>query len=63
MLFATNGLSNQLIAAGRYAMAEWIAVFIGVGLGGAILAFGLLSVRQTWREVRNRPTRDQWLGY
>ncbi len=62
-LFLNEGLTHQLVRTARYAMPEWAAVLIAVALGAAILAFGILSLRQTWREVRHRPTRDQWLGY
>jgi len=47
----------------RGSIPVFLASTVLVVLGSGILLFGILSLRQTWREVRNRPTRDQWLGY
>ncbi len=63
VLFADQGLSNSLVTGTRFHAPAWLAEIVCVALGTAILLFGILSLRQTWREVRNRPTRDQWLGY
>lgn len=61
-----TGSFPTVVGAGRssiFRLPPWLVIAILIAIGAAVTTFGMLSVRQTWREVRNRPTRQQWLGY
>jgi hypothetical protein len=60
---AGSDAAAAVIRTRRGTVPVWLAGTVLVVLGSAILLFGVLSLRQTWREVRHRPARDQWLGY
>jgi len=64
--FLTELDPSAFTAPARFARASapgWLMIAIVMAVGAAVTVFGILSVRQTWREVRNRPARQQWLGY